>query len=444
MSSVIHSSTDPVTASPTSVVAGTSDSSGLRELTVLYAEDNADARDLLSGFFRRRFRSVYIAEDGRAGIEAFQAHRPDIVVTDVLMPELDGISMAAEIKRLDRRTPIIMTTAFSDSRYLLRAIEAGVDAYVIKPVATFRLLEVLERCAASLLAERSQRLYAAVLEAVAEAIVITDADLRIRTANPALTRITGLAVESLVGRPLDVLAAEGTGEHWTADPRDLVNREVELRRADGQTFSALVSLQPVRSSDGRVISQVLSFVDISVEKEHHLFQLKLLSDHVAELANEIQARPRPTFEVDLERVQDDAALQDFLSRLIRSQAMMSEPTWLMLARVEQGGPTSREARSAFAAELDRSLLRRTDVALQLRNGDVAIIIQGVSTAEVTAVAERLLRGIGDAGLAQTARLLLGVDAVKPTDSPEQWLARTYSALARAMRSSGSGFCIEPA
>ncbi|MBF0500632.1 MAG: response regulator [Candidatus Riflebacteria bacterium] len=129
------------------------DSDFLKELTVLYVEDENDTRDQLAEILRRRVGTLITANSGPAGLEAFRAKKPRMVITDILMPLTDGLVMAQEIRFLDRTVPIIVTTAFERTDYLLRSIDVGIDKYVMKPVSMDRLNEALLECAHRLRAE---------------------------------------------------------------------------------------------------------------------------------------------------------------------------------------------------------------------------------------------------------------------------------------------------
>jgi diguanylate cyclase (GGDEF) domain len=130
------------------------EASFLKTVSVLYVEDNPDIRNQLAQFLRRRVGALYLAENGQEGLEVFLARQPDIVVTDVLMPVMDGLKMAEGIKAHNEDTPIIVTTAFNEQDYFLRAIDIGVDKYVLKPVDTGQLLKVVLKSAHALRQQR--------------------------------------------------------------------------------------------------------------------------------------------------------------------------------------------------------------------------------------------------------------------------------------------------
>jgi signal transduction histidine kinase len=129
----------------------------LRNLKVLYVEDSDDVRAQLGLFLKRRTGFLIVAANGREGLDAFQSEQPHIVITDIMMPVMDGLDMAKEIRTLDQSVPIIVTTAFEQTDYLLRSIEIGVDKYVVKPVDTERLNQAMLVCAHRLRGEDQLR-----------------------------------------------------------------------------------------------------------------------------------------------------------------------------------------------------------------------------------------------------------------------------------------------
>jgi response regulator RpfG family c-di-GMP phosphodiesterase len=119
----------------------------LKTLSVLYVEDEEEVRELLSRYLRRWVGVLHVAANGQEGIQSFAEHQPDVVVTDIKMPVMDGLEMASAIKTSSREVPIIVITAHSEKDYFIRAIEVGVDRYVTKPVNTDSLLEAIYKSA---------------------------------------------------------------------------------------------------------------------------------------------------------------------------------------------------------------------------------------------------------------------------------------------------------
>lgn len=110
------------------------DNALLAQFSVLYVEDDEHIRDQLTQFLRRRAGTLHVASNGAEGLELYRRHQPDMVVSDILMPEMNGLEMAEGIRALNADVPIIVTTAFNETDYFLKAIQIGVDNYVLKPV----------------------------------------------------------------------------------------------------------------------------------------------------------------------------------------------------------------------------------------------------------------------------------------------------------------------
>jgi len=114
-----------------------------KQFTVLYVEDEEAVRSTVSGILDMLFSSVIIAENGDDGLRLFKEDSPDIVITDIRMPIMDGLEMSKEIKLISPNVPIIITTAFNDEAYFLKAIDIGIDKYLIKPISVDPVLTII-------------------------------------------------------------------------------------------------------------------------------------------------------------------------------------------------------------------------------------------------------------------------------------------------------------
>ncbi|MDR2790198.1 MAG: response regulator transcription factor [Campylobacteraceae bacterium] len=119
----------------------------LKKLSVLYVEDETDIRKSLTNAVQSEFKAFLTAGDGDEGIKKFKKYKFDIVITDLLMPVKDGLSLAREIKAMSKNTLVIVLSAFSEKDKLLGAIDAGVDKYLIKPIYPDELLLMIEELA---------------------------------------------------------------------------------------------------------------------------------------------------------------------------------------------------------------------------------------------------------------------------------------------------------
>lgn len=128
--------------------SGSFPASGVERRRVLIVEDDEPTRRLLAITLRRGY-DVLAAADGVEGLELATSGRPDLIITDVMMPRLDGITMVRELRRRDpsRRVPIIFLTAKGGAADVAAGIGAGARHYLVKPVR----LQALEEMVKSLL-----------------------------------------------------------------------------------------------------------------------------------------------------------------------------------------------------------------------------------------------------------------------------------------------------
>ncbi|ACM92872.1 ggdef domain protein [Nautilia profundicola AmH] len=115
----------------------------LKKLTCLYVEDDENIRESFLIILNKIFKEVFVAKNGKEGLELFKKHSPDIILSDIKMPIMDGLEMSKEIKALDPDAYIILLTAFTDIEFLKKAIDLGVEGYITKPVDKKKLYHKL-------------------------------------------------------------------------------------------------------------------------------------------------------------------------------------------------------------------------------------------------------------------------------------------------------------
>ncbi|MAD42450.1 MAG: DNA-binding response regulator [Arcobacter sp.] len=117
---------------------------------MLIVEDESRLASLLKEAISEYFHSVIIAKDGEEGFKRFKVNKPDIIITDIMMPKLNGLEMTIKIKELDELIPIIVLSAHSDKDKLLSAIDVGINKYFIKPFDPDEVLEHINKIAPTL------------------------------------------------------------------------------------------------------------------------------------------------------------------------------------------------------------------------------------------------------------------------------------------------------
>ena len=117
-------------------------------------EDDEGVRTINSRFLNRMFNKLYEAKDGEEGLALYKKYHPDIILTDIQMPKIDGITLSKKIRKTDQITKIIISTAFSDKDYLLEAVELRLEKYIIKPLTSRNLIPALTKAVQSLEKEK--------------------------------------------------------------------------------------------------------------------------------------------------------------------------------------------------------------------------------------------------------------------------------------------------
>lgn len=119
----------------------------LKNITILYAEDEDDLRDVTVSILKTFTKNQLVAKNGKEAYDIFLKHEDeiDLIITDINMPILNGLDFIKQIKEINVDIPVIVTTAFSNKEYLLEAIDIGVDKYVLKPIDITKLLQAMSQ-----------------------------------------------------------------------------------------------------------------------------------------------------------------------------------------------------------------------------------------------------------------------------------------------------------
>ena len=116
------------------------DTTSLKDYRVLYVEDEENLRNMVGTILRRRMGEVILAGDGKEGILCFKRSRPDLVITDMEMPVMNGLEMVRRIRQFNTSTPILLLTAYREEAENAR----GVDQVLHKPIDKNELIRSVQ------------------------------------------------------------------------------------------------------------------------------------------------------------------------------------------------------------------------------------------------------------------------------------------------------------
>ncbi len=268
------------------------------EPTVLLVDDNAQNLKVLYETLKDRGYRLLIANEGEKALTLARRHQPEVILLDIMMPDLDGYQVCERLKSdpATADSAVVFLSALDDVDAKLRGFSLGGADYISKP---FQAQEVIARVRTHArvirleraLQERNRELESdqtRILNAISEGIYGLDADGDIVFANPAAAVVSGCGVEELIGQnffeihfrqprpcsgsmweqapgtpagtllPVQATCSQGLSEH---------QRGVIMYRADGSGFSAEYRATP-KKEDDRLTGAVVVFRDISVELEN--------------------------------------------------------------------------------------------------------------------------------------------------------------------------------
>ena len=246
---------------------------------VLVADDNADMREYLARLLRTAGYQVTTVTDGQAALDAVRDGPPDLVISDVMMPRLDGLGLVAAL-RADARTaavPVLLLSARAGQEASIEGLRAGADDYMVKP---FSAAELLARARASVelatLRNRESQFRGTLINSLQEGFFLTDQDGAILEANQAFLTLVGYSADGLPYRwPHPWVPDPGTDrDGWAATAQAFEGYQrhgggrytVPVRHRDGHTVWLACSSATVPGPDGHGRLFVGTARDVTAER----------------------------------------------------------------------------------------------------------------------------------------------------------------------------------
>ena len=125
-------------------------------LTLLYIEDDKDIQAIYLDGIQTLIKTIHCAKDGEEGYQRYLETKPDIILLDINMPKLDGLSLAKKIREIDKEVKMIITTSHAQQDKLLQAIELYLVKYILKPIDPQILKDALLKAVSEIEEHRSQ------------------------------------------------------------------------------------------------------------------------------------------------------------------------------------------------------------------------------------------------------------------------------------------------
>ena len=173
---------------------------------VLYVEDDISIREELVDILSLKIKELIVGIDGQDGLELYHKHKPDLIITDIRMPRLNGIEMIRKIRETNCDIPIIITSAFNDIDFLKESIELNVDKYITKPIDINLLFYTLNKLSLQVNQkkelDKKTRELERTHELLSNAVLYTTSDLKgnIASVSKAFEKFCGYKEKELIGK----------------------------------------------------------------------------------------------------------------------------------------------------------------------------------------------------------------------------------------------------
>ncbi|MCI9597015.1 MAG: response regulator [Firmicutes bacterium] len=128
----------------------------LKQLRVIYIEDNDHTRCSVEKFLKRRFGKVFLAENAEKGLSLFQRYHPDIAIVDILLPGMGGLELIKKARETGETCKFLITSSVSDVTTILEAVDLDIENYIVKPIDPYAFEEKLRRIGESIIKERKR------------------------------------------------------------------------------------------------------------------------------------------------------------------------------------------------------------------------------------------------------------------------------------------------
>jgi len=285
--------------------------------SILIVEDQLLILSFIKNILHKKVDTIHTALNGKEGLELYKTHKPDIVITDLQMPEMNGLEMIRHIRKLDHQAKILITSAYCDTKYMLEAIDMGVNGFHIKPIDSDHLLDQIDTLIKQLTLEEKaheeEEKFRVLSSAARDAIVMMDIKGMITFWNQGAERIFGYTQEEVIGKELHrFLAPDYYYEDYEkAMPRFietgcgiLVGKTVELKalRKNRTPITIELSLTSVKHHDEWNALGIMRDVTdrIMAEKElvkaYKKMDVLAHTDHLTQLSNRLDMIEKLNYE----------------------------------------------------------------------------------------------------------------------------------------------------
>jgi len=240
-----------------------------QSLTLLYVEDEKITQEEFVEVFNMLFNKVIVASDGLEGLEKFEKDKIDIVITDINMPKMNGLSMIEEIKKINQDIKIIVLSAHNESKYFIECIKLSISSFLLKPLDTQQFRSTLFKIVKEINIEKDLDKNIHFLKQYKNFIdntnIVSKADLdgNITYVNDLFCEVSGYTREELIGQNHRILKDNNEStktyeELWKTIAKDkkIWTKTLKNKSKNGEYYYVKITIQPILDSDDNIVEYI--------------------------------------------------------------------------------------------------------------------------------------------------------------------------------------------
>ena len=265
----------------------------LLDISILLAEDNVEIHETIASFLKKfSFSNIYTAYNGKEALALFHEYQPDIILSDLNMPLMDGLELSRMIKKIKSDIPIILTTTKFEKEVMQDAVDIGIDAYLFKPISLYRLEVLIEKYIEQTLQKRAFLTEHKLLEEyrgaidVSAAVTKTDQKGVITYVNDSFCLMTGYTKKELLGKRHNIVKHPGTPKSlyidlWnTITSKRVWKGKIHNLKKDGSTYRESAVIVPIVNDKGAIVEFIAIRQDITDLYDQEQFLKKRIEEEV--------------------------------------------------------------------------------------------------------------------------------------------------------------------
>ncbi|ABB43562.1 PAS/PAC sensor hybrid histidine kinase [Sulfurimonas denitrificans DSM 1251] len=246
------------------------------DISILFVEDDKEVRAQISDFLTSNmFKDVYVANNGKDGLLKYNIHKPDIVLSDLNMPIMDGLEMSRAIKALDENTPILLITSNFEKNVTEAAVDIGIEGCLFKPLSLNRVEKILTKYIEKIMFQREfknkQKLleqYKSIID-ISSSVTKTDINGIITYVNNPFCDMSGYSKDELLGKNHTIISHPDNSKEFyeeiysTLRDKKIWRGHIKNRRKNGDSYYESSVIAPILDENDEIVECISLKQDIT-------------------------------------------------------------------------------------------------------------------------------------------------------------------------------------